>query len=88
MFADVVEELMGLDDAQVTERFRELELRRRRDEAELLALIAVADARGVYAADGHLTVKGWLRAQRQLVTGRSQLGPPQGPPGERAPHRR
>jgi hypothetical protein len=62
MFADVVEELMGLDDVQVTERFRELELRRRRDEAELLALIAVADARGVYAADGHLTVKGWLRS--------------------------
>ena len=62
MFADIVEELMGLDDAQVTERFRELELRRRRDEAELLALVAVADARGVYAADGHLTVKGWLRA--------------------------
>ena len=56
MFADIVEELMGLDDAQVTERFRELELRRRRDEAELLALVAVADARGVYAADGHLTV--------------------------------
>jgi Domain of unknown function (DUF222) len=62
MFADLVEELMGLDDAEVTERFRELELRRRCDEAELLALIAVADARGVYAADGHLTVKGWLRA--------------------------
>src|SRR4029077_10641515 len=62
MFADIVEELMGLDDVQVTERFRELELRRRRDEAELLALVAVADARGVYAADGHLTVKGWLRA--------------------------
>src|SRR6187549_120197 len=62
MFADIVEELMGLDDVQVTERFRELELRRRRDEAELLALVAVADARGVYAADGHLTVQGWLRA--------------------------
>lgn len=26
------------------------------------ALIAVIDARGVWAADGHLTVKGWLRA--------------------------
>ncbi len=62
MFADVVEELMGLDEDAVTERFRELELRRRRDEAELLALVAVAEARGVYAADGHLTVKGWLRA--------------------------
>ena len=62
MFADLVEDLMGLDDGAVTERFRELELRRRRDEAELAALVAVAEARGVYAADGHLTVKGWLSA--------------------------
>ena len=54
--------MIGLDDAAITERFRDLELRRRRDEAELAALIAVAEARGVYAADGHLTVKGWLRA--------------------------
>lgn len=62
MFGDVVAELMGLDDAAVSERFRELELRRRRDEAELLALVAVARARSVYAADGHVTVKSWLRA--------------------------
>ena len=62
MFADLVEELMGLDDAAITERFRELELRRRRDEAELAALVAVAEARAVYTADGHLTVQGWLRA--------------------------
>ena len=53
---------MGLDDDAVTERFRELELRRRRDEAELLALVAVAQARGVYAADGHRSAKSWLRA--------------------------
>ena len=66
MFADLVEELMGLDDAEVTERFRELELRRRRDEAELLALVAVADARAAYTADGHLTVTGWLRANANL----------------------
>ena len=46
MFADLVEDLMGLDDAAVTERFRELELRRRRDEAELLALVAVARSTG------------------------------------------
>jgi len=62
MFADLVEELMGFDDAAITERFRELELRRRRDEAELAALVAVAEARAVYTADGHLTVQGWLRA--------------------------
>ena len=62
MFAVVVEHLMGLNDAQITERFRELELRRRRDEAELLALVAVAQARGVCAEDGHLSTKAWLRA--------------------------
>ena len=62
MFADLIEQLMGLDDAGITERFRELELRRRRDEAELLALISVAQARGVYAADGHRGTKSWLRA--------------------------
>ncbi len=62
MFADLVDELMMLDDAEVTERFRQLELRRRRDEAELAALVAVAEVRCVYAADGHLTAKGWLRA--------------------------
>ena len=42
MFADLVEEMMGLDDDAITNRFRELELRRRRDEAKLLALVAVA----------------------------------------------
>ena len=62
MFVDLVEELMGLDDADVTQRFRELELRRRREEAELAALIAVVEARGIWGQDGHLTVKGYLRA--------------------------
>jgi Domain of unknown function (DUF222) len=62
MFGVLVEELMGLDDADVTERFRQLELRRRRDDAEMAALISVVEARGIWANDGHLTVKGWLRA--------------------------
>jgi hypothetical protein len=62
MFVDLVEELMRLDDADVTERFRQLELRRRRDEAEMAALISVVEARGIWGNDGHLTVKGWLRA--------------------------
>ena len=53
---------MGLDNDSITERFRELELQRRRIEAETAAVVAVADARGVYRDDGHLTVKGWLRA--------------------------
>jgi hypothetical protein len=62
MFAGLVEELMGLDEAAIVERFRELELRRRRDEAELAAVIAVVEARQLWATDGNLSVKGWLRA--------------------------
>ena len=62
MFADVVDQVMSLDDAQITARFRELELERRRNEAELLGLVAVAQARGVYAGDGHRSTTSWLRA--------------------------
>ncbi len=62
MFADVVEQVMSLDDAQITARFRELELERRRNEAEQLALVSVVRARGVYAGDGHRSTKSWLRA--------------------------
>ena len=62
MFTDLVEELMGLDNDSITERFRALELERRRIEAETAAVIAVADARGVYGDDGHRSIKGWMRA--------------------------
>src|SRR6187397_673613 len=58
MFTDLVEELMDLDNDSNTERFRALELERRRIEAE----IAVSDARGVYGDDGHRSIKGWMRA--------------------------
>jgi hypothetical protein len=62
MFGTLVDDLMGFDDAELTERFRSLELERRRVDAELAAITAVADARRVWATDGHLNVKGWLRA--------------------------
>src|SRR4029077_20475835 len=62
MFTDLVEELMGLDNHSITERFRALELERRRIEAETAAVVAVADARGVYGDDGHCSIKGWMRA--------------------------
>jgi hypothetical protein len=62
MFAGLIEELMGLDEAAMVERFRELELRRRRDEAELAAVIAVVEVRQLWATDGNLSIKGWLRA--------------------------
>ena len=53
---------MGLDNDSITARFRELELQRRRIEAEITAVVAVADARGVYGDDGHRSIKGWMRA--------------------------
>lgn len=62
MFTALVEDLMGLDDLALTDRFRDLELQRRRLDAELAAVVAVADNRGTYRGDGHLNVQGWLRA--------------------------
>ena len=61
-FTDLVAELMELDNGSITERFRELELERRRIDAEIAAVVAVADARGVYGDDGHRSIKGWMRA--------------------------
>jgi hypothetical protein len=62
MFATVVDAIQSLDDDGITARLRELELERRRGDAETLALITLARARGAHRADGHLSVAGWLRA--------------------------
>jgi hypothetical protein len=62
MFASLVAELQGLDNDATTERLRELELQRRRIDAETAALITLAQARGVHRDDGHLSIAGWLRA--------------------------
>ncbi|HUS42374.1 MAG TPA: DUF222 domain-containing protein [Ilumatobacteraceae bacterium] len=62
MFATLVEKLQELDNEGVTERLRNLELERRRIEAETSALISVAQARRVPRDDGHHGVAGWLRA--------------------------
>jgi hypothetical protein len=62
MFATVVDDIQSLDNGGVTERLRELELQRRRLDAETLALITLAQSRGVHREDGHLSVAGWLRA--------------------------
>ena len=62
MFDNLVEQVSALDDHEITERFRALELERRRLDAEMSALVAVADHRQVWRHDGHFNVKGWLRA--------------------------
>ncbi len=62
MFATIVDEVQSLDNGDVTKRLRDLELQRRRLNAEMLAVVSVAGARGVHREDGHLSVAGWLRA--------------------------
>jgi hypothetical protein len=62
MLATVLDELQGLDDRAITRRLRDLELERRRVDAELLATMSVAQARGVYREDGHHGLAGWVRA--------------------------
>ncbi|MEM9041861.1 MAG: DUF222 domain-containing protein, partial [Actinomycetota bacterium] len=62
MFTKVLEEAVGLSDDALDARIRELELERRRVEAELAASVAVADQRRLYGRDGHRSVSGYLRA--------------------------
>ena len=67
MLATVVEPSVGFDDAMLdnaglTERFRDLELEARRVEAELASVIVEGQRRGVYGDDSHHSMKGWLRA--------------------------
>lgn len=62
MFEEVVSGLVDLTDAALHERVGDLELQRRKVEAELAAAIAVADARGLYQCDAHRSMKGYLKA--------------------------
>jgi len=57
-----LESFAGLDNAQVTERLRDLELVLRRAEADVAAVISESQRRGVYADDSHHSVKAWLKA--------------------------
>lgn len=63
MYSEAACELMSLDDSQLTDRFRELELERRRVTAEMAAVICEGERRGIHNSDGHHSIKGWLRAQ-------------------------
>jgi len=55
-------ELVDATEAELDERIRSLELLRRRVDAELAVTVAVAERRQVFLADGHRTMKGYLRA--------------------------
>ena len=59
---DVAGELIDATDAELDERVRALELLRRRVDAETAMTLATVDQRRLYLADGHRSMKGYLRA--------------------------
>jgi hypothetical protein len=67
-FVDVIEEAIGLTDAEIDERVRASELAMREQQAHHAALLTVAEHRGVYRADGHRSMKGYLRATCNVST--------------------
>jgi hypothetical protein len=52
----------GMSASAAAERFAELEALRRRVDAALVALVGEVQRSGVYGADGHKSVSGWVRA--------------------------
>ena len=62
MSIGVLDELVALTDTDLDAEIRTAELASRRLVARQAMLIAVADARQVYAADGHRSMGGYLRA--------------------------
>jgi len=79
MFDVLVGEVGSLTDAALVERFRGLERSVRRQEAELVVVVAELEGRSIHTADGHVSMRGWLKAtvrwsnqecQRRLQTAR------------------
>lgn len=62
MFADLLDESIASDDADLVARLRANELEARRLAAEQAAIIGEVERRGAHCADGHRSVKGFLKA--------------------------
>jgi hypothetical protein len=62
MLATVVDTLRELDDSALTDRFRRLELERRRVDAEMAAVVAEGQRRSIHVVDHHHSMTGWLKA--------------------------
>ena len=62
MLATVVDTLRDLDDSALTDRFRRLELERRRIDAEMAAVVAEGQRRSIHVVDHHHSMTGWLKA--------------------------
>ena len=62
MFVGLLEEALEMSDGELDAVVRELELTERRLHARRAAVLAVTQQRGLYRADGHPSLKGYLRA--------------------------
>jgi Domain of unknown function (DUF222) len=62
MFGDLVNELEGLGEAGLADRLHVLELQRRQVEAAIATVVDITARRGEFRADGHRSVRGWLKA--------------------------
>ncbi len=63
MFETALNTVIDLTDSELTERFRELELQRRRAAAEMAAIVREGERRAIHTIDGHRTIRHWVRAQ-------------------------
>lgn len=68
MFSPILDELVGLSDAQLVERIEANELERRRLDAEMSAALAVAKGRNLHGVDGHRTMVAFCRARLNWST--------------------
>ena len=74
MFTEVVESVVALSDADLHDRLRANELKRRRLDAEAAVLVAAADQRGLYSkVDGHRSMAAYLRAQWNCSTSEASM---------------
>jgi hypothetical protein len=68
MFSAVIDELVGLSDAELTARIEANELERRRLDAEMSAALAVAKARNLHGVSGHRSMAAYCRAKLNWST--------------------
>ncbi|MGA7759234.1 MAG: DUF222 domain-containing protein [Ilumatobacteraceae bacterium] len=69
MFEELSADAIDLSDSALTERFRELELVRRRADAEMAALLREGERRSIHSIDGHRSIRQWIRAQINCPVG-------------------
>lgn len=68
MFGELLDELIGLSDAELVARIEANELERRRTDAEMAAALAVAKERNLHGACGHRTMAAFCRARLNWST--------------------